>query len=233
MLFLSIGHTTIYPYHRVMVALVTGTSRGLGRALVFELLQRGVKVVEVSRGSGSGTPESLVVSTSDMHHVGERLAKLGLKLDVVVNNAAMFLQDTLSKLDEIRFNHMINVNVLKPVQLVQSLVGAGALTDECHIVNISSMGGYLGAKKFAGMFSYGVSKAALVGATEHMAAELWPLRVNCLCLGSVSTEMFSQAFPGHKASISPEGMAKFVVDFAMTGGKVATGRVIPVSFSDP
>jgi NAD(P)-dependent dehydrogenase (short-subunit alcohol dehydrogenase family) len=104
-----------------------------------------------------------------------------------------------------------------------------------HIVNISSMGGYLGSKKFAGLSAYSSSKGAVSIFTEALAEELKEaeISVNCLALGGVNTDMFEKAFPGVKAMQSPPQMAQFIADFAVTGNRFFNGKVIPVSLTIP
>jgi NAD(P)-dependent dehydrogenase (short-subunit alcohol dehydrogenase family) len=104
-----------------------------------------------------------------------------------------------------------------------------------HIVNISSMGGFQGSMKFAGLAAYSTSKAALCCFTELFAEEYKEtnIRMNCLCLGAVQTEMLAEAFPGYNAPIQPKEMAKFIVDFAENASRFINGKIIPVSLSTP
>ena len=59
------------------------------------------------------------------------------------------------------------------------------------------------------------------------------ISVNCLALGATQTEMFEKAFPGLKALQTPQQMAQFIADFAVTGHRLFNGKVIPVSNSVP
>jgi NAD(P)-dependent dehydrogenase (short-subunit alcohol dehydrogenase family) len=104
-----------------------------------------------------------------------------------------------------------------------------------HIVNISSIGGFQGSVKFAGLSSYSSSKAALVGLTECMAEEFKEknITVNCLALGAVQTEMLAEAFPGYEAPVKPIQMADYIFDFTTKGHDYYNGKVLPVSLSTP
>jgi NAD(P)-dependent dehydrogenase (short-subunit alcohol dehydrogenase family) len=97
------------------------------------------------------------------------------------------------------------------------------------------MGGVQGSKKFPGLAAYSSSKGALAILTEILAEELaeQDIRVNCLALGSVQTEMFAKAFPGAKANLNPVQMAQYIADFAINGQKYFNGKVVPVSMSTP
>jgi len=104
-----------------------------------------------------------------------------------------------------------------------------------HIVNISSMGGFQGSMKFAGLAAYSTSKAALCSFTELFAEEYkeTTIKMNCLCLGAVQTEMLEQAFPGYQAPLTPEQMASFIADFSLNAHQYLNGKIIPVSLTNP
>ncbi|MCB0279733.1 MAG: short-chain dehydrogenase, partial [Calditrichaeota bacterium] len=59
------------------------------------------------------------------------------------------------------------------------------------------------------------------------------ISVNALCLGAVNTEMLQQAFPGYTAPVSPQKMAEFIFHFMTTAHPVMSGKVIPVTMTDP
>jgi NAD(P)-dependent dehydrogenase (short-subunit alcohol dehydrogenase family) len=75
----------------------------------------------------------------------------------------------------------------------------------------------------------------VVGITECFAEELKErkISVNCLCLGSVQTEMFSAAFPSFNAALKPEEMGAYIARFALEGNKFFNGKIIPVSSTTP
>jgi short-subunit dehydrogenase len=106
---------------------------------------------------------------------------------------------------------------------------------DAHILNISSMGGFQGSVKFAGLSTYSTSKAALCSFTELFSEEYKEtnLSMNCLCLGAVQTEMLQEAFPGYEAPTTPDQMAAFIVDFAQNGNRFFKGKILPVSLSTP
>jgi NAD(P)-dependent dehydrogenase (short-subunit alcohol dehydrogenase family) len=89
--------------------------------------------------------------------------------------------------------------------------------------------------KFAGLAAYSTSKAAVVSLTELLAEELkdTAVKINCLCLGSVQTEMLETAFPGYTAPLQPEEMAEYICDFALTAHRFMHGRIVPVSLTTP
>jgi len=104
-----------------------------------------------------------------------------------------------------------------------------------HIVNISSVGGFQGSVKFAGLSAYSTSKAAVCSFTELFAEEYkeTQVKMNCLCLGAAQTEMLNEAFPGYEAPVSAEKMAEYIVNFTLTAHEWMNGKIIPVSLSTP
>jgi 3-oxoacyl-[acyl-carrier protein] reductase len=133
------------------------------------------------------------------------------------------------------FESTYRVNVEAPFFFTQQLVLAMGITKTAHIVNISSIGGFIGSAKFAGLSAYSSSKGALSVLTECLAEELKDknIRANCLCLGTVNTEMLKQAFPGYEAPLNPKQMADYIGNFALTGHTYFNGKVLPVSISTP
>ena len=92
-----------------------------------------------------------------------------------------------------------------------------------------------GTIKFAGLSAYSSSKGAISILSECLAEELkeYNIRVNCLALGAINTEMLKSAFPGFNASHQPTEIAGFIVDFATKHANFFNGKTIPVSSSTP
>lgn len=153
--------------------------------------------------------------------------------DVLVNNAGRLVNKPFEKTGMQDFDDIFNVNIKCAYFLSQLLLPM--MNRNSHIVNISSMGGVQGSKKFSGLSAYSASKGAAAILTEVLAEELEEreIFVNCLALGSFQTEMFEKAFPGIKAFHTAQQMASFVADFAVTGHKFFNGKVIPVSVVVP
>jgi NAD(P)-dependent dehydrogenase (short-subunit alcohol dehydrogenase family) len=109
------------------------------------------------------------------------------------------------------------------------------LTKGSHVVTISSMGGIQGSLKFPGLAAYSSSKGAVITLSELLAEEYKEqgIAFNVLALGAVQTEMLAEAFPGYQAPISAADMAKYIVDFTLTGNQYYNGKVLEVSSSNP
>lgn len=220
--------------------LVTGISRGLGAALATRFLEReDVTVIGTTRGQALPfSHERLRVVHDDISRAGNdfsvlREALSGVALDAVVNNAAILHNKPFGQYTAGDLEQQFRTNVYAPFLLLQAL--EPYLSPGSHVVNIGSMGGYQGSTKFPGLSAYSASKGALAVFTECLAEE-WKtknIRVNCLALGSVNTEMLAEAFPGYTAPLNPDQMADFVSRFALEGHSFFNGKILPVSITVP
>lgn len=225
--------------------LITGAGKGIGFALVKLALENGHTVFALSRncsqleGLSESFPHTLHILPVDLlspnleeecaHHVFSTVPTL----DCLINNAGLLINKPFSQLTDSDWNDLFQTNVMGAVKLIRICLPHFA--DNAHIVNISSMGGYQGSAKFPGLSAYSSTKAALSVLTECLVAEpeFSRLKCNALCLGAVQTEMLNEAFPGYTAPVSTEEMAEFILDFALKSGRVMSGKIIPVSITDP
>ncbi|MBA2610696.1 MAG: SDR family oxidoreductase [Bacteroidetes bacterium] len=232
-----------------MTILITGASKGIGFEMVKLFSQsQNTFVIGVSRNTEPLTKlvnqknthsvlplKADITSPQDHKKIVKTLKALGLKIDVLINNAGEIINKPFEKITAKELHSVYNTNVFGPFMLVQTLLPFFTKNKKSHIVNISSMGGFQGSSKFPGLSAYSSSKAALSGLTECLAEELKPknISVNCLAIGAVQTEMLAKAFPGYKASLKANEMAEFICNFALTGHKYFNGKIIPVSSTTP
>ena len=150
----------------------------------------------------------------------------------MINNAGTLINKAFHELTHKDLTESYQVNVIGVIQSVQAVL---PFMNKSHIVNISSMGGFQGTMKFPGLAAYSTSKAALCSFTELFAEEYkeTELKMNCLCLGAVQTEMLEQAFPGYQAPVKANEMADYILNFAINNGRFMSGKIIPVSISNP
>lgn len=225
--------------------LITGCSRGIGFETARLMVEKGYRVMAVSRNndglnalvevvdSASG---ALLIHTADLTDTESLAARvkeeLG-KVDILINNAARFSRKEFGAWTSEDWEDIYRVNVIAPTLLIQEL--RDVFTSGAHVINISSVGGLGGSMKFKGLMAYSSSKAALNIITECLALEMEEKEVYCnaLALGSSETTMFKSAFPGQKAASSPSEMAEFIVDFALNGAPLINGKVLPVSSTNP
>ncbi len=222
--------------------IITGTSRGIGFEMVKLFSEAGHKVLALSRNPGPISRlelDNVAAIEFDISN-GSEIVKLNgylqtriKKVDVLINNAGFLVSKPFSKLNPQEFKQCYDVNVLGPANLIRTVLPF--MERNGHVVNISSMGGVQGSVKFPGLSAYSSSKGALNILTELLAEEYKTTgpSFNSLALGSVQTEMLEAAFPGVKAPISPKEMAKYIMDFSLTGNKFHNGKILQVSSTTP
>jgi NAD(P)-dependent dehydrogenase (short-subunit alcohol dehydrogenase family) len=156
-------------------------------------------------------------------------------IDALVNNAGTLVNKPFAEITAADLEYVYNVNVFSVVRMIQGVLPMMNEKEKSHIVNISSVGGFQGSAKFAGLSAYSSSKAALVCLTECLAEEFKERNIafNCLALGAVQTEMLNEAFPGYKAPVTANEMALFVSNFVINAHHMMNGKIIPVSLSTP
>jgi len=225
--------------------LVTGAGKGIGYEITLNALKEGHTVYALSRNLNALVPQTKIygenlklipfdLSKSESFlKLSELISKSTQPLDIIINNAGLLINKSFLNLDESDWNTLWDVNVMGTVRLIKSLIDL--ISTHTHIVNISSMGGFQGSLKFPGLSAYSTVKGALSILTECLSveADLKNCSVNALCLGAVQTEMLEQAFPGYQAPISASQMAEFILNFAKTNGSFMSGKIIPISISNP
>jgi len=237
---------------RDRVVIVTGGTRGIGRAIAEGFACSGARVVVGSRKAdacaeteqhlrGLGA-EAVGVPT----HMGELDALAALVertveafggVDIVVNNAANALTQPLGEFTPEAWQKSFDVNLRGPVFLVQAALPHLERSEHAAIVNVISAGAFLFSANVA---MYGAAKAALMSFTRSMAAEFAPrgIRVNALAPGTVDTDMvranppaaqhaMANASPMRRAA-HPDEMVGPVLFLASDASSFMTGQVLLV-----
>ena len=191
--------------------LVTGGTRGIGRAITKKLLAEGHKVYVVYKESAEQA-NKLVEKYGDKVAIlqanladGEQIKQLieqikDVQLDGIVNNAGIVY---LTKWDELNFDEWdetLAVNLTAPVKLIHGL--RNNLKDGATVVNIASVDGFCAAFDTV---AYAASKAALISVTKSLAAILGSrgIRVNAIAPGWVETEMTADTMPDESKELTP------------------------------
>lgn len=221
--------------------IILGASQGIGAALVQHFAAMpNTEVIALSRNLAKMQAQFQQTNVNCFaldisQNVGAQLKELQLQgpFDILINNAGLLINKPFESLTHQDFIESYQVNVIGIMEATQALLPS--LAPNAHIVNISSMGGFQGSQKFAGLAAYSTSKAALCAFTELFAEEYKSdgIHMNCLCLGAVQTEMLESAFPGYTAPTSAEQMAQFIADFALYSGAYFNGKILPVSSTNP
>jgi NAD(P)-dependent dehydrogenase (short-subunit alcohol dehydrogenase family) len=215
------------------VALVTGGSRGLGRALTRGLTDRGWSVVIDARtaedlagvtGPGVVTVAGDVADADHRRRLVEAAAALG-GLDLLVNNASVLGPSPQSRLAEYplgELRRVYEVNAVAPLGLVQVALPLLRRSPDGRIVNVTSDAA---VEAYDGWGGYGSSKAALDQMSAVLAAEEDRVRVWAVDPGDLRTRLHQEAFPGEDISDRPEPETVVPALLALVESARPSGRV--------
>ena len=195
------------------VAVVTGGSGGLGRAVCDALAARGYMVVSWSRSDG--------VDVADEASVEAAAGRLS-RLDVLVNNAALLVMNEVAAMTAAEWDACLATGLRGP--FLCSRAAFRLMEPGSAIVNVSSLSGVHDAEKFPRMAAYVAAKSGLAGLNEVLAVEGRPrgIRVNAISPGSIDTPMSALAgVPG--AKLAPADVARVVAWLASPESAPLTG----------
>jgi NAD(P)-dependent dehydrogenase (short-subunit alcohol dehydrogenase family) len=193
-------------------AIVTGASRGLGRALAEALAERGWRLVLDARGAealeavrAALAERTEVVAVpgdvSDDAHRAALVEACGGELDALVNNAGILGPSPLPAVADVSLpavTEILRVNTVAPLALIQAALPL--LADGGRIVNVSSDAA---VAAYPGWGPYGAAKAALEQLTRVLAAERPDVRTYVFDPGDMRTQMHQDAYPGEDISDRP------------------------------
>ena len=216
-----------------MKALITGGSRGLGRALALELAVRDWEVIVTGRDPltlrdvAASSPRITAIpgSIRDEAHRVDLARAVGESLDLLVNNASHLGPSPLQAIatfGEDDLHAVLDTNVVSPLSLIGHVAPALRATNGV-IVNVSSDAGVEAYERWG---PYGASKAALDHASAVLAIEEPGLRTYAFDPGDMRTDMHQAAFPGEDISDRPlpESVVPFLVGLIESG--LPSGRYV-------
>ena len=235
------------------IALVTGSSRGIGRAIAKVLAEDGYKVC-INYRVRKDCADSLVAELTAAGHAAmaygadvsdrsqvnamvQRIKDTWGDVSLLVNNAGVAGQCQIQDVTDEMWRHYFGVNIDASFYTVQAVLPAMLHAHEGCIVNVSSMWGLRGASCEV---TYSATKAALIGFTRSLASELAPthIRVNCVAPGVINTDMLSALPDGVLPQLAeetplrrigePEDIAAAVRYLASDASSFVTGQVLTV-----
>lgn len=225
-----------------MNVVITGISKGLGKALLDQFLLDET-VTKIYGITSSNTLENknhqkLTIINADFlkPNFEKEIIKVinNEPIHILINNAGFLKFEKFNDYNNQTSLKTFQINFQAPATIIHSLL-PNLILVEGHVVNIGSMGGVQGSAKFPGLSAYSASKAALASLTECLAEEYKSQKVkfNCLALGAVNTEMLRTAFPGYITNTSPDSMARLIKDFSLNWGLQVNGQVFSLTSSNP
>ncbi len=234
------------------VALVTGASRGIGRAIAVRLAACGATVAGVARTlealeptlkairEAGGTAEGYAANVSDsadVERVVEAIEAKYQRIHVLVNNAGITRDGLMLRMEDSAWQEVVDTNLKGPF-LFSRAVGAVMMRGRYgRIINISSVSGLMGNP---GQANYSASKAGIIGFSRTIARELASrgITVNVVAPGFITTDMTDVLPEKIKTEVkervpvrrlgNPEDIADLVCYLAGPGASYITGQVIAV-----
>ena len=163
-------------------ALVTGSSRGIGKSIKESLSKDGIDIINPSRD---------ILDLSSPKSIDEFLSQLTTHIDIVINNAGILKVGQHDEISTDDFHEVFQVNVVAPFKLISGLVEGMKHQKFGRIVNISSI---WGQKSKEGRTLYSSSKAALDALTRSLAIEFaaYNILINSVAPGYIETDMLKQ-----------------------------------------
>ncbi len=230
-------------------AVVTGGSRGIGRAIVDALARSGAKVIFTYAGDAQAARtlieqcrtsqcqvRAVKADFTRASEIEELLSEMGNeRVDYLVNNAGLLRDGPLYRLSESDWQDVFQVHLHSLFYIAKKLIPVLAAREGSSMVNISSVSGLSGT---AGQVHYSAAKAGVIGFTKALAKEVGPLgiRVNAVAPGFIETDMLLGMRPERRKKLyrnvplrrlgKPEEIAEAVLFLLSDSASYMTGSVM-------
>lgn len=183
------------------VALITGASRGIGKALALKFAKEGADVAFTDIAVNEETVKELeafghkvkayasnAADFAQTHEVVERIHKDFGRIDILVNNAGITRDGLMLRMEEAQWDAVLTVNLKSAFNFIHAVTPVMARQRGGSIISMSSVVGKHGN---AGQCNYSASKAGMIGLTKSIAKEMGPrgIRANCIAPGFIISDM--------------------------------------------
>jgi 3-oxoacyl-[acyl-carrier protein] reductase len=235
------------------IALVTGATRGIGRAIALALGAAGATVIGTATSpdgaqrigaalSEAGVKgEGVVLNVTDPEAIDATLAHIGATHgapSILVNNAGITRDNLLMRMKDAEWDAIIDTNLTSVYRLSKACLRAMTKARKGRIINITSV---VAASGNAGQTNYAAAKAGMIGFSKSLAREVGSrgITVNCVAPGMIDTDMTRALNETQRAALlatiplgrlgQPEEIAATVVFLASPGGAYISGETIQVN----
>ncbi|TKF87778.1 3-oxoacyl-ACP reductase FabG [Vibrio sp. F13] len=232
------------------VALVTGASRGIGRAIAELLVERGAKVIGTATSEGGAAAISeylgengkgLALNVTDTDSIAATLKTINDEfgaIDILVNNAGITRDNLLMRMKDDEWNDIIDTNLTPIFRMSKAVLRGMMKKRQGRIVNVGSVVGTMGN---AGQANYAAAKAGVIGFTKSMAREVASrgVTVNTVAPGFIETDMTKVLNDDQRAATlanvpagrlgDPREIAEAVVFLASPAAAYITGETLHVN----
>lgn len=234
------------------VALVTGASRGIGKAIALQLQQLGATVIGTATSQSgadnidsylneSGTGKGLVLNVTDSASIEALFAQIKADfgdVDILVNNAGITKDNVFMRMKDEEWQSIVDTNLTSIFKLSKTVIRAMMKKRNGRIINIGSVVGTMGN---AGQANYAAAKAGVIGFTKSLAREVASrgITVNTVAPGFIDTDMTQNLTDEQKEGIfaqvpanrlgKPEEIANAVAFLASDSAGYITGETLHVN----